>query len=475
MRFMRSLPSPLVIVLLLVATPVLAQDVTGTIDTREAIEKRIYELENMLGGDVSAERQAVTLRWLADLYVSVGRLNDAEAAYDRILVFYPYDTAASNAYAEFLLDTRGDADRALEATRSAIAWARSSDSPPLYLGQTFAIRARAFAHLGKCDDAIRVADEAILLSQEDAADDARRTRSRCLSMQGKDADAKAQLLEVIGDTGGSSPDDKSALIALLAKDNKKVSPSEVDRAIQSAIAASRKERTANLAREGATVVELTSRDRVRLEATLRPGDGASAVLFVPEASGRRATFTPFAQLLTLDGYTTLTLDPRGQGDSRCDSLPAFDAMSEHHRNAIADDIATAFQYLVDKRHIEPTRIVVIAAGDACSVVERTMHEHNIAPPVVYLSPVFPDADRDLASAVSFRPPAKALVLASKEDVYAVRSLYAFQTALATDRVTAKVYPSGGHGASLLREPAYFLDVDTWVKDVAAPGRPAQDD
>ena len=455
----------------LFALPALAQDTTGEIDTRKAINRRIYELEGMISGDVSAEKQAVTLRWLADLYVAAGRIDDAEYAYERILVHFPYDIASCNAYAEFLLDTRKNPEKALEVTHDAIRWANAAASPPAYLGETYALRARAFADAGQCPDAMRAAGEAVARSEEDAAEDARRTQAHCATTDGDGKQAKQILLGVIGDTGGASADDKSALIALMTKGKKNVDKSDVDREIGKAIEASRGERSKTLTREGASMVELTSSDRVRLEGTLRAGKEKAAVLFIPDGGGRRSAYTPFAQLLSLDGFTTLTLDPRGHGNSRADSLPSFNAMPEHHRLELAADVAAAFDYLTKTSKIDPSRIVIVAAGTGCGVVERAMHEHKIAPAVVYVSPIFAPDDRDLSSAFSFRPDRPALVLASEEDTYAVKSLRAFETTFASDDdVKVKVLRSAGHGTSILRNPANFAEVDTWIKQTVASAR-----
>ncbi|HXV12626.1 MAG TPA: alpha/beta fold hydrolase [Candidatus Krumholzibacteria bacterium] len=454
--------------LIALAAPVFAQS-DGTIDTRAAIEKRIAELEGMIGGDASAEKQAVTLRWLAELYVAAGRIDAAEAAYERILVFYPYDVASSNAFAAFLLDQRKDPERALEVTRAAIAWANSAPSPPPYLGRTYAIRARAFADAGQCADALRVAEEAERRADEDAAEDAVRTRVRCLSETGRHKEAKAALLELIGETGASNPDDQSALVAMLTRDKKRVDASEVGRMTDAAVRDARTRRAQTLAGENAELIELESSGRVRLEATLRPGQGPSAILFVPDLDSRRSAYTPYAQLFALDGITTLTVDLRGQGDSRCDSLPASDRLPPQHAAELPSDVAAAYAYLTERRKIDPSRIAVVAAGGACVVVERAIHEHNLAPVVVYLSPVFPDDDRELASAFSFRPPRPAFALASEEDIYATRSLRAFKATLDPAPVTTKIYQSAGHGVSLLREPAHFADVDAWTKDALASG------
>jgi tetratricopeptide (TPR) repeat protein len=455
--------------LILMSTPMPtnAQGVGGPIDTRAATERRIYELEGLLSGDVPAERQAVALRWLADLYVSVGRVDDAQAAYERILAFFPYDAAASNAYAEFLLDTRGDPERALEVTHNAIGWANSAPSPPPYIGQTYAIRARAFAKVGKCEDALRVADQAVALSEDDASEDARRTKSQCLSKLGHNKEARATLLELIGDTGASNPDDESALVAILARDRKSVDAAGFDGMVNQAVTDARKRRAEALAHENATLVELQASNHVRLEATLRAGEGPSAILFIADVGSRRSAYTPYAQLMTLDGFTTLTLDMRGQGDSRCDSLPSIADLPAHQYDQLPGDIAAAFTYLVETRKIDRTRIAIVAAGYACGFVERAIHEYNLAPVAVHLSPVFDAEDLDLVSAISFRPPRPVLAVASDEDTYAVRSLGVFSAAVPSDLLLTKRYKSAGHGVSILRDPARYLDVDTWVKSSLA--------
>jgi hypothetical protein len=115
-------------------------------------------------------------------------------------------------------------------------------------------------------------------------------------------------------------------------------------------------------------------------------------------------------------------------------------------------------------------VAVVAAGDACAVVERAIHEHNLAPAVVYLSPVFQAEDRDLLSAWSFRPPRPAFVLASGEDVFAVKSLRLFQDSVASESTHTRVYQAAGHGLSLLREPARFADVEAWLVQSVQPVR-----
>jgi hypothetical protein len=396
----------------------------------------------------------------------VGRIDDAETAYERMLGLFPRNIGYWNQYAKFLIEIRDAPERALEATGSAIAWASHMPSPPPQLGLTYAIRARAFeaneSARKPCWRRTRPRRSRRTAAEMPA------TRARCLSTLGREAEAKDALLRVIGDTGASDPEDRNALIAMLTKGKKPVDARDVQRMVDAAIDDARQRRRERFARENASMVELEGDGRVRLEGTLRRGDGPAAILFVPDYGGRRSTFTPYAQLFTLDGYTTLTLDPRGHGDSRCDSLPSLNLLGHRHQAQFPADVATAYEYLAGLQGIDGARVVIVAAGWLCRDVEIAIHEHNMKPIAVHLSPVFDKTNLDLASGFSFRPPRPALGLASEEDMFAVQSLHWFQAAVPSG-VDVKIYEAGGRGASILRDPAHFAEIDAWLRDALGPG------
>lgn len=439
-----------------------AQD-AGRLDTREGVAERIRELEMQVGGDEAAEKQAVMLRWLADLYVSAGRLDDAQRAYEQILVFFPFDPAASNAYAVFLLEQRGNATLADRLLHDALIHANAQDVPPPYIGQTYALRARALRALGRCDDALAPTEHALAMLDENAVEDALRVKAACLAETGRFDEARRSYEELIGTAGGSNPDDISGYIALLTAETGRIDADEVRSAIALAIENARAARHTAADLEDATIVELRAEDGARIEATLRPGKTPRAVVFVPESGARRSVYTPYAQLLALDGITTLTVDPRGHGDSRCDSLPEAASLSETHRGRIAGDIATAVEYLRDVANIPLSGIAIVTEGDAGGFAERARHEHALAVAAVHLSPAFDPEDRALAAALSFRPPRPALLLASNEDVYAIRSLGFFMETAGKDDVTTRIFRGAGHGTTLLRDPARFAIVRAWIE------------
>jgi tetratricopeptide (TPR) repeat protein len=434
----------------------------GAVDTRKDVAERIRELEMQVGGDESAEQQSVLLLWLADLYVTAGRLDDAQRAYEQILVFFPFDPATTNAYARFLLEQRRDPAHADSILHDALANASELPSPPPYIGESYALRARALRALGRCDEAIAPSDNALALLDEDAAEEALREKAACLRETGRRDEARTCYLQLIGASGGSNADDISAYIALLTASEGHIDAERVRRSITTAISDARTQRMEIAAREGAEIVELRASDGARIEATLRRGNRPGAVVFVPESGARRTDFTPYAQLLALDGVTTLTVDPRGHGDSRCDSLPEVALLSDAHRARISDDIATAIAHLRDRLEFPVPDIAVVCEGDAGGYVERARHENALPVAVVHLSPIFDPEDRALAAALSFRPPRAALLLASNEDVYAVRSLGYFIDTAGRDAVTTRIFRSSGHGVSLLRDPGNYLTVSDWL-------------
>jgi tetratricopeptide (TPR) repeat protein len=461
-----------VLVALLCAAGARAQDSSGKIDTRESIDTQIRHLEQLVGGDIAAEKQAVTLRWLADLYASIGQLDRAAGAFEQILVFFPGDAATSNAYAAMLLDQRHDPAGAEAVLARAIEWSRASATPPPFLGRTYALEARALLELGRRDDALQAADRAVSMLDEDAAEDAVRVRARCLADLGRRDDARATYLSLIGTTGDSNPDDDAALIALLSA-SKTVDAGAFDATVAGAVADARRARADAARAEGAKIVELQGEGGVRLEATLRRGKSRAAILFVPDLGGRRSAFTPYAQLFTSDGVTTLTVDPRGHGDSRTDSIPSYGSMPERQRERLASDVATAWRYLRDKVGVPVDGIAIVVEGGACTTVEQAIHEHGVVAAVVHLSPLFTADDRDLTAALSFRPPKPMLAVASDEDAFAMRSLWLLDEAGAdtsgSDRsgappsVTTRVFRFSGHGVELLRDPANFAVVSSWTR------------
>lgn len=451
-------------------SPARAQDSTGTIDTRPGTKEQIARLERLTTGDVGPDKLTVYLRWLADLYTSIGELDAAQAAYHRILVLDPYDLATSNLLATFLLEQRRDAKGAEKLLAQTVDWGSKAMPRPLYLGQTYALHARALRELGRYDEALAATERATAMLDPDAAEDALRTQAISLRELGREDDATSAFEHLIGLTGGSNADDVNALIALVTKKRGSIDAERFRERVHTAIDSARRERAEGLKHDGAEMVVLEGELGVRLEGTLRRSKGPNAVLFVPDLGGRRSLYRPYEQLFALDGFTTLSIDPRGHGDSRCDSLPSFAQLSSDQRARIPSDIARAREYLSSTLKIPAGRIAVIVAGAASADVEHAMHGLNLGTMVVHLSPVFDPLDRDIASAIAFRPPTPALMLVSEEDYYSVQSVNAMRNARPDDPITVKNLRSSGHGVIILHKPENFEAITRWLNDQLASSR-----
>ncbi|HET6349794.1 MAG TPA: hypothetical protein VFH88_11990 [Candidatus Krumholzibacteria bacterium] len=459
---------PAIVLVCALVSGALAQDESGAIDTRGSTQEQIKRIERLTQGDVPPDKLTVYLRWLADLYTSAGELDKAQQAYDRILVLDPYDLGTVNLLATFLLDQRHKAGDAQQLLERNIAWAAKAEPRPLSLGQSYSLYARALDQLNRHQEAIDASEHALANLDPDAAEAALRTQAASWKALGKRDQAIAAYERLVGLTGGANADDVNALIAYETRAHGSIDAGKFHARMRALIEDARRKRAEDLRHEGAEMVELEGEGHVRLEGTLRRGKGPDAVLLVPDLGGHRSVFTPYAQLLSIDGFTTLTIDPRGQGDSRCDSLPSFQELSTDQREHIPSDIATAHRYLRETLKIPADRIAVMVEGEACGDVEQAMHEHGLDAIVVDLSPVFDPLDRDLATAMEFRAPRPTLMVVSGEDMFSVRSVDSVRGQRPSNLLTVHAVAAAGHGAALLRQPEIYAWVSSWLGETFPP-------
>lgn len=468
---MKPLPALLIgIACMAATTTALAQDESGAVDTRKSTQEQIARLEFLLSGDAPPDKRVVYLRWLADLYTLSGDLPSAQRSYERILDFDLYDVATSNLFVTFLLDQRKDASHAAKVCETTIGWASKAEPTPLYLGQTYSLYARALRTLGRYQESIVAVDNARARLDPDAAEDALRTQALSFKALGQTDRAVASFEELVGLTGGSSADDINALIALETEKHGSINADAFRKRVRTLIEEARKQRAEALKSEGAEMVVLEGEGHVRLEATLRRGKGTSAVVLVPDLGGRRSVYTPYAQLLALDGITTLAIDPRGHGDSRCDSLPSFAGLSADQREKIPSDIAVARRYLRDTLKIPAGQIAVIDEGAACVDVEHAMHDLNLDAIVVHLSPIIDPLDRDVMAALQFRAPRPTLLVVSDEDVFSVRSVEAMRTVRTNDPSQVHAVHGSGHGVGILHTPEHYAWISAWIANRLADSK-----
>jgi tetratricopeptide (TPR) repeat protein len=456
---------PVITIVILLAAPAFAQNMDGYVDLQASVERQIDQLERTVGGDLPALKQAIALQWLIELYSSLGRTDDVERCYDRILSYYPNDVGTLNAYGRYLMDTAEDYERADSVLHDAYSWARAIDARALDIGTTHQLRAELMRRTGDYDASVRLADRALELLPDERSGAVLRTRARSLVALERFDDAADTWLRLIGLNRATNLEDVNEFKLMVSKSDR-YAAGEVDNRIEEAVETARRREVARIELDGGTLVSFPSADGVVLEATMRRADGPGAVLFVHDTGARRSAFTPYGQLLFIDGITSMAVDLRGHGGSRSDSLLSFDTLSPGDRDRLPDDIVAAYRYLQESLGLPEERIAIVSAGESASLVEKAIYRDRIHAPVVHLSPTFPDDDRELATALSFHADHPLLIICGREDMQSRRSLQPFRAGKAREQLTIRLYGDAGHGVDTLRRSTEALEgFQEWLRGV----------
>lgn len=449
---------------LLVTSPVFGQQKYGILDLEADVRKQIEALEPDLfhGLDQPAHKQAVLLQWLIELYEFIDEKDKVEACYQKILSFYSSDVGTLNAYALFLIESRGDYEEAEKQLLEAAHVGDYLDVRALDLGVTYELLARVELNKGDFKSSISYAQIALELLDEESSTGTLRVLAESHLQSGAFDEAAEVYIKLIAIEGGVNPEDINALQLFLQKTTR-YNQGSVASLIENAIDARNEQCRARIENEGGKVVSLPMEDGVILEGTLRLTDGEGAVLFVPDLGAKRSVFTPYAQLLFIEHISSLSLDHRGHGGSRSDSLPSYAALSPAHVGRLSDDIVAGFRFLQNETGLEDDKIVIVVEGQASALVEKAMHDATFAAPVVHLSPTFVTHDLELTNAISFHPDLPVLIVFSSEDLQAVLSVDLFRRAKEFSRLGLKMLEDAGHGVDMLRRDEKALELfQKWV-------------
>jgi hypothetical protein len=454
----------IVVLALLLPVCALGQQIDGIVDRDADAQVQIDQLEAILGGsDMAAERQAVMLLWLAELYTYVGNHAGVESSYLRILAFFPYDVGVMNRYAEFLLITADNSEKAESVLVAATQWGRYTDARSLNRGRTYELLAGVEMEKGDYPAAERHALLAIGLLDDDSSIGPRRVLAQTLHRTGAHDDAVEEYLYLIALDHGTNPEDINS-VKLIVGSSDRYRDGDLNALIDEAIAARELEKKNQIEAEGAELVSIRTDDGVILEGTLRRRGDKGAVLLISGRENTRETWTPYAQLLGIDEISSLSLDLRGQGGSRSDSLSFRSGLSVDHRDRLPDDIVAGYRYLQKELGIPDGRLVVVGEGESCALVEKALRRGPLNAPVVYLSPVFESADRELADAISFHANPNALLFYSQEDLHSLQSTSYFKKKKDLQHLSVRVLDRAGHGIDVLRRnPGALEGFQDWLR------------
>jgi tetratricopeptide (TPR) repeat protein len=449
---------------LLAASPVSGQQIYEILDLEADVRTQIDELELRLfhGLDQPANKQVVMLQWLIELYDFIDEKDKVEACYQKILDFFSSDVGTLNAYALYLIERRGDYQKAEKQLLEAANFGEYLDVRALDLGTTYELLARVEYNQSNFESSVSHARKALELLSEESSAGALRALAESHLQSGAFDEAADAYIKLIAIDGGSNREDINALQLFLHKTTR-YNQGSVANLIEDAIEARNEIYRTRIESEGGKVVSLPMEDGVILEGTLRLTDGAGAVLFVPDLGARRSVYTPYAQLLFIEQISTLSVDHRGHGGSRSDSLPSYADLSLAHVGRLSSDIVTGFRFLQNQTGFEDGQIAIVVEGQASALVEKAMHDATLAAPVIHLSPTFRHYDRELINAISFHPDGPILLVFSSEDLQAMLSVDLFRSAKEFSRLDLKLLDEAGHGVDMLRRDEKALEFfQQWV-------------
>ncbi|MBW3023004.1 alpha/beta fold hydrolase [Candidatus Woesearchaeota archaeon] len=199
-------------------------------------------------------------------------------------------------------------------------------------------------------------------------------------------------------------------------------------------------------------VSFETDDEVKIVGTFYEG-GSDGILLLHKLNSNRNEWTDFALKLQNMGYSVLTIDFRGHGDSDGD----WKEFSEEDFNAMTLDVEASVRYM-KKRNV--TNITIMGASIGANIALNYAVGHGIKK-IVLLSPGLNYRGvetEDVAKSYE----GSMLIAVSNEDKYSLDSskvIYAVTKA----KKELKIYEGAAHGVAMLEGTDLSSAIIDWLK------------
>jgi pimeloyl-ACP methyl ester carboxylesterase len=187
-------------------------------------------------------------------------------------------------------------------------------------------------------------------------------------------------------------------------------------------------------------------DGFTIAATMLEGRRPAPAIVLVHMLGRsRRDWEPAAEKLADEGFTTLAIDLRGHGESS----PAGGADERAKLASMVADVRTAKRFLETRSDVLPGRIGLAGASLGASLVALTAGDDPSIRSIALLSPSLDYRGLRIDAAMRKYGKRRALLLASREDPYAWRSM----RELAKDAPAREMilFDRAGHGTAMLAQ------------------------
>ncbi|MBI4896509.1 MAG: alpha/beta fold hydrolase [Candidatus Aenigmarchaeota archaeon] len=202
-------------------------------------------------------------------------------------------------------------------------------------------------------------------------------------------------------------------------------------------------------------VTFSTSDGFTIYGSYSPGN-QTAVILIPMLGKTRSTWNDFATLLQKRGFSVLSIDSRGHGQSTMqhNASRSYTQFSAQDFQNMMRDVQAAKQFLAQNGK---TTFIIVGASIGANVAINYAAEQNPYA-VVLLSPGLDYRGVKTQSSVSaYHGPL--LIVVSDDDEYAYQSS---QTLAKTRQLDLQVYSGAGHGTEMLADKTISAFVLDWI-------------
>ncbi|HLC39594.1 MAG TPA: alpha/beta fold hydrolase [archaeon] len=183
-------------------------------------------------------------------------------------------------------------------------------------------------------------------------------------------------------------------------------------------------------------------DGVTIRGTYYAG-GNNSIILLHMLIRSRNDYNFFAKQLQQNGYSVLSIDFRGHGQS---IPPSFNQIDDFNKLFI--DVAAAKNFLAASKGKPADRISIIGASIGANIALRYAADNPSIRSIILLSPGNNYHDVTARDVIG-KYQGKILIIAAADDGNGVAAQEATGIAVLTDKEELKIYEKGGHGTNLL--------------------------
>ena len=210
-----------------------------------------------------------------------------------------------------------------------------------------------------------------------------------------------------------------------------------------------------VAANGLQTVTIDSPDGVKLVGSLLDSGkpNSSALLLLHQWQSDRHSYDEFAKRMQAKGFTVLSIDGRGFGEStkKADGTTVSAGRSDADVKAMLGDVGAAIDFLKKQKNVDGARIGIVGASYGSSLAIIYAADHPDIKAVALLSPGLNYfGNMPVAPAVEKYIENDLLLFAAEDDKESADAVRKLTSDKSDSRRSQKIYPSGGHGTALFK-------------------------